>query len=80
MNNARFCDETACIRKVFAPHIYCDKHQDKASTPLIEAEVLATLHEIYPDWQHVKLTRIGYAEQRMSTIFKLKDYIIKGKK
>lgn len=41
-----------------------------------EAEVLATLHEIYPDWQHVKLTRIGYAEQRMATIFKLRDYIV----
>lgn len=30
---SRYCAEAACIRKVFKPHIYCDKHVDHASDP-----------------------------------------------
>lgn len=80
MNKSHYCDQTGCIRKVFEPHLYCDKHKDKSSTPLIEAEVLAVLDGILPDWQHAKLTKVGFHEQRIETIVKLKDYIIGGKK
>lgn len=30
---SRYCDELGCYRKVFAPHLYCDKHVDHASDP-----------------------------------------------
>lgn len=29
----KFCEDPGCTRKVLRPYIYCDKHQDKASTP-----------------------------------------------
>jgi len=80
MSKSYYCHQSACLRKVFAPHIYCDKHQDKASIPLIEAEVLAKLDELLPDWQHAKLTKVGFHEQRIDTIVKLKSYILGGTK
>ncbi len=43
MAYARYCNEVACIRKVFEPYIYCDKHQDKASTPLLPYAVDANI-------------------------------------
>lgn len=33
---ARYCEESHCLRKVFEPYIYCDKHQDNASNPSID--------------------------------------------
>lgn len=36
---------------------------------------LAELYELYPDWQHVKLTRIGYAEQRAKALVEIDKYI-----
>lgn len=80
MSKSHYCDQSACLRKVFYPHLYCDKHLDKSSTPFIEAEVLAKLNELLPDWQHAKLTKVGFHEQRIATIIKLKDYIIGGSK
>lgn len=77
---SHYCEQATCIRKVFVPHLYCDKHKDNSSTPLIEAEVLAKLDAILPDWQHAKLTKVGFHEQRIATIIKLKDYIIGGSK
>ncbi len=29
-----YCSSPACIRKVFLPHLYCDKHVDNASSVL----------------------------------------------
>lgn len=29
----RFCSDTNCLREIFKPHLYCDKHQDESSTP-----------------------------------------------
>lgn len=80
MSKSHYCQQSGCLRIVFAPHIYCDMHQDKSSTPLIEAEVLLALDEVLPDWQHAKLTKVGFHEQRIATIVKLKDYIIGGTK
>lgn len=34
MSKSNYCEETGCIRKVFEPYIYCDKHQDNNSTPI----------------------------------------------
>ena len=31
--HTHYCDEIGCTRKVFEPHIYCDKHVDSASNP-----------------------------------------------
>jgi len=28
-----YCKETLCLRYVLPPHIYCDNHLDKSSTP-----------------------------------------------
>lgn len=28
-----YCNKIGCIRSIYPPHLYCDKHQDKASTP-----------------------------------------------
>jgi hypothetical protein len=33
----RYCPESECIRKVFEPHIYCDKHVDSSSTPQLQS-------------------------------------------
>ena len=76
----KYCDYVACTRKVLPPFIYCDKHADRASTPFNEAEVLATIADLYPDWQSVKLTKSGYIEQRAYALAKLTDYFVRGKK
>lgn len=78
-NKSAFCNHSGCLRRIFEPHLYCDKHKDKSSTPLIEVEVLAELDKILPDWQHAKLTKVGFHEQRIDTIVKLKNYILGGK-
>ena len=49
-------------------------------TTVDEQSILADLNDITPDWQHAKLTRQGYIEQRFATIVKIKDYIVRGKK
>lgn len=33
LEEPKFCAEIGCTRKVLPPYIYCDKHQDKNSTP-----------------------------------------------
>ena len=30
---SHYCEESGCLRKVFYPHLYCDKHVDHASNP-----------------------------------------------
>ncbi len=34
---SRYCGELGCYRKIFVPHIYCDKHVDHASDPNLVA-------------------------------------------
>lgn len=80
MTKSHFCNQPGCIRHVFEPYLYCDQHQDKSSTPLIQAEVMTMLDRILPDWQHAKLTKVGFHEQRMDTIVKLTGYIMGGAK
>lgn len=33
IDEPQYCEQTHCLRKVFQPFIYCDKHQDRSSTP-----------------------------------------------
>lgn len=28
-----YCAESGCIRQIYKPNLYCDKHQDKSSNP-----------------------------------------------
>lgn len=33
---SHYCDQSGCLRKIFYPYLYCDKHQDNNSTPIPE--------------------------------------------
>ena len=33
-----FCNEINCLRKIFKPHLYCDKHRDESSSIRNEME------------------------------------------
>ena len=32
--STEYCHQTGCLRLVLKPHIYCEKHEDKNSTPV----------------------------------------------
>lgn len=45
---SHYCEELSCIRRVFYPNLYCDKHVDNASNPntMLERKVYK-VHERY---------------------------------
>lgn len=45
-------------------------------TEVREQELLTELDAIVPDWQHAKLTKIGFHDQRLQTLLKLKAFIL----
>lgn len=70
MNNLKYCEEVSCIRKIFAPHIYCDKHEDNASKP--ERKPKHCPHNWIPcEWEETGRNRHLNDIDRRTTVTKL---------
>lgn len=65
MSKIRFCEEIGCLRKVLSPSIYCDKHQDKSSTP---REQLFTQSELNHAVEEARKQAYNYARYVVHSI------------